>query len=146
MILRLPADLSLRVLDLANVTLPWSSYPLLTELRELHMDFTECDSFVEISEEELVGILEASPRLESLSLIRLIPKAPVVNNQQQYTPTRIVKFASLASLNLDSFLELVQYILAHMEVPAIDSLKIRAGLFSPWDVELFLDHFRTGPS
>ena len=64
-----------------------------------------------------------------------------MNNQQQYTPTRIVKFTSLASLDLDSFPELVQHILAHMEVPAIDSLKIRAELFSPWDVELFLDHF-----
>ena len=138
-ILQLPADLPLRVLDLTNATLPWSSY-LFTELRELHLDFTECDSFVEITEEELLGILDAPPQLESLSLIRLIPKVPVVNNQQQYTPTRIVKLTSLTSLDLDSFPMLVGYILAHMDIPAIDSLKIRAD-FSPWAVELFFDHF-----
>jgi hypothetical protein len=138
-ILQLPADLPLRVLDLANATLPWSSYRF-TELRELHLDFTECDSFVEISEEELLGILEASPRLESLSLIRLIPIAPVVNNQRQYTPARIVKFTNLASLDLDNFPMLVEYTLAHMDVPAINSLKIRAE-FSLWEVEPFLDNF-----
>jgi len=54
-VLHLPADLPLRVLDLANATPPWSSY-LFTDLRELHLDFTECESIVEISEEELLGI------------------------------------------------------------------------------------------
>jgi len=79
-IIQFPTDLPLRALDLSNATPPWSSY-LFTELRELHLDFTECDSFVEISEEELLGIFDASPRLESLSLIRLIPMVPVVDNR-----------------------------------------------------------------
>jgi len=137
--LQLPADLPLRVLDLSNATLPWSS-SLFIGLRELHLDFTDCDSFVEISMEELLGILEASPQLENLSLLRLMPKVPVMGGQLQYTPTRIVKFANLACLDLDHFPELVGYILAHMDIPAISSLKIRAE-FSPWEVELSLNHF-----
>ena len=138
-ILQFPADLPLRVLDLSNATPPWSSYLLFTELRELHLDFTECESFVEISEEELLGILEASPRLESLSLIRLLPKAPIVDGERDYNPIRIVKLASLTSLDLDSLAELVGYILVHMDVPVIDSLKIR-GEFSPWEVEVFFGY------
>ena len=138
-ILQFPADLPLRVLDLSNATPPWSSYLLFTELRELRLDFAECESFVEISEEELLGILEASPRLESLSLIRLLPKAPVVDGERDYNPTRIVKLASLTSLVLDSLAELVGYILVHMDIPVIDSLKIR-GDFSPWEVEVFFDY------
>ena len=67
-VLQLPAGLPLRVLDLVNATLSWPSY-LFTELRELHLDFTECDSLVEISEEELLGVLDASPQLENLSSI-----------------------------------------------------------------------------
>lgn len=138
-ILQFPADLPLRVLDLSNATPPWSSYLLFTELRELHLDFTECESFVEISEEELLGILEASPRLESLSLIRLLPKAPIVDGERDYNPIRIVKLASLTSLDLDSLAELVGYILVHMDLPVIDSLKIR-GEFSPWEVEVFFGY------
>ena len=137
--LQLPADLPLRVLDLCNATLPWSSY-LFTELRELHLDFIECELFVEISEEELLGIFDASPRLESLSLLRLIPTYPVINNQPQHIPTRIVKFASLTSLNIDSFPSLAGYILAHMDIPAITSLRIRAE-FDPWEIEPTLENF-----
>jgi len=138
-VLQLPADLPLRVLDLRGATLPWSS-SLFAGLRELHLDFTECDSFVEISEEELLGIFEASPRLESLSLLRLIPQYRVVDNQQQYTPARIVKFASLDCLHLDCLAARVGYILAHMDIPAITSLKIHAE-FDLWEVEPALDDF-----
>jgi len=138
-VLHLSADLPLRVLDLCNATLPWSSY-VFTGLRELHLDFTECDSFVEISEEELLGIFDASPRLESLSLLQLIPKYRVVDNQPQSTPTRIIKFASLACLDLDCFPSHVGYILAHMDTPAITSLKVHAE-FDLWEIESALDDF-----
>jgi hypothetical protein len=138
-VLQLPTDLPLRMLNLGNAVLPWSS-SLFTGLRELHLDFADCESLVEISEEELLGILGASPRLESLTLLRLMPKVPIMDYQRQYTPTRIVKFTSLASLNLDSFPELVGYILACVDIPAITSLKIRAE-FSPWEVRFSLDHF-----
>jgi len=123
--LQLPADLPLQVLDLANVVLPWS-FSLLTGLRELHLDFRDCDSFVEISEEELLKIFEASPRLESLSLRRLLLVIPVVDGHREYTPTRIVRLSSLASLVLDSFPWLVGYTLACMDIPVITSLWIRA--------------------
>ena len=52
-----PGDLPLRVLDLANATPPWSSSYHFNKLRELHLDLIECDSLVEISEEELLGFL-----------------------------------------------------------------------------------------
>ena len=55
------------------------------------------------------------------------------------TLTRIIKFTSLTSLNLDNFPVLVGYIWAHMDVPAIISLKIPTE-FSPWEVEFFLLH------
>ncbi|KAF9643841.1 hypothetical protein BDM02DRAFT_3122849 [Thelephora ganbajun] len=137
-ILELPTDLPLRVLDLRNATLPWSSN-LFSGLSELHLDFVDCDSLVEISEEDLFGILEASPRLESLSLLQLIPKIPAMNDQQQHTPTRVVKFTNLTSLELDSFPMLVGYILAHVDIPVIDSLKIR-GEFYLWEVESSIEH------
>jgi len=59
-ILQFPADLLLWVLDLSDAMLSWSSY-LFTELCKLHLDFTEFELSAEISEEELLGILEASP-------------------------------------------------------------------------------------
>ena len=139
-VLQLPADLLSRVLDLENATLPWSSSHF-AGLGELHLDFAECDAFVEISEEGLLGIFEASPQLESLLLLRLRPKIPIVGDHLQYTPTRIVKFASLTCLNLDSFPDLVGYILARMSVPAIDSLVIRAEFFSPWEVGPYIGCF-----
>ena len=135
-ILQLPADVPLRVLSLSNATLPWSSYRF-AGLRELHLDFAGCSSPVEISEEEILGMFDGSPRLESLSLFQLTPRVPVVDNPRQYTPTRIAKFTSLASLTLGSFPQLVEYVLAHVDIPAIDFLDIRITI-SLWEVEPFL--------
>ena len=95
---------------------------------------------MEVSEEGLLGIFEASPQLESLSLLRLRQKIPAVSDHLQYTPSRIVEFASLTSLYLDSIPKLVGYILAHMSVPVIDSLVIRAEFF-PWEVGPYLGYF-----
>jgi len=47
---------------------------------------------------------------------------------------------SLTSLDLNNLAELVGYILVHMDIPVIDSLKIH-GEFSPWEVDIFFDHF-----
>ena len=100
-VLQLPADLPLRVLDLANATLPWSSYHP-TSLRELHLDFTECHFPVEISE-ELLWIFDASPQSESLSLLQIRSKYPlIINNQPRYAPIRVAQFATLDSPDLDS--------------------------------------------
>lgn len=134
-VLQLPTDLRLRVLDLCGAILPWSS-SLFAGLSELHLDFSQCDGFVEISEGDMLGVFEASPQLESLSLYRLLPNLDPV---QGYTPARVVKFASLKSLVLDSFPMLVGYILHHMEIPAIERLKIRVDI-SLWQVEDSLDY------
>lgn len=134
--LQLPTDPPIRALDLRNAILPWSS-SLFTGLSELHLDFRDCDEFVEISEEDMLGVFEASPQLESLSLCQLLVK---VNREQGYTPSRTVKLASLKSLKLDSFPILVGYMLGHMVIPAIEYLKIR-GEFSPWGVEGSLSYF-----
>ena len=85
---------------------------------------------MEISE-GLLEIFEASPRLESLSLLRLRPRIPVVGDHLQYTPSRIVEFASLTSLYLDKIPKLVGYILARMSVPVIDSLVDSCGVLLP---------------
>jgi hypothetical protein len=85
------ADLHLRILDLRNAILPWSS-SIFAGLTELHLDFRECDRIVEISEEYMVGVFEASPGVESLSLCQLHPK---LDPERQYTPARTVTFARL---------------------------------------------------
>jgi hypothetical protein len=82
----------------------------------------------------MLGVFEASPGLESLSLYQLLPK---LHPDRQYTPARTAKFARLKSLVLDSYPMLVGYILGHMEIPAIEHLKIRTDL-SPGEVEAFL--------
>jgi len=84
------------VLDLADAALLCPSY-LFTELHELNIDFTECDSFVEISEGGPLWILDASPRWERLSSIRLIPEALAMNSRRQYVPAQIVTSRSPCS-------------------------------------------------
>ena len=117
--LQLPPDIPLRVLDLHNVTRPWS-LDYFTGLRELHLQFKHCNEGVTMSEKELLGILDASPRLERLSLVRI----KVGNNQSR--PKRIVRLPNLISLWLANCPEVVGYILAHMDIPAIMSLDIFA--------------------
>jgi len=122
--LQLPVDLPLQALDLTNATLPWSSN-LFAGLRELRMDFKSCEAVVDISADELLGVFDASPQLESLSLIQVRPRIPVRNGQPQYAPTRIAQLPNLASLKLDNSPEYASYTLSHMNIPAIDSLEIR---------------------
>ena len=137
-VLQLPTDLPLRVLDIRNATLPWSSN-LFTGLTELHLAFGDCGTFVEISEGELLGIL-ASPQLERLSLEDLMPKIPVIDGRQEYTPTRIARLPSLTFLKLDNLPDLVGYILSHMDIPAIVSFEVRT-LLSAWEAEQCLEWF-----
>jgi len=118
--LQLPPDIPLRVLDLHNVTRPWlPNY--FTGLRELHLQFKHCNVGVAMSEDELLGILDASPRLERLSLVRI-----KVGNSQRLRPKRIVHLPCIISLTLTNDPEVVGYILAHMDTPAIASLDIFA--------------------
>lgn len=133
--LQLPTDMPLRVLDLCSAILPWSS-GLFAGLNELHLDFRDCEAFVEVSEEDMLGVFEASPQLESLSLYRLLPK---LDPELGYTPSRVVKFANLKHLVLDSFPNLVGYTLDHMETPSIESLEIRAE-FTSHEVETSLNY------
>ena len=121
--LQLPTDLTLRVLDLSNAALPWSS-SVFAGLSELHLGFSDYGAVVEISADELLGILDASPRLESLSLVQVRVKIPTTNGEPQYAPTRIAQLPNLASLTLDNFPEFVGYTLFHMNTPAINSLHI----------------------
>ena len=130
--LQLSMDMPLRVLRLRNATLPWSS-KLFTGLRELYLDVNDCPVPVEISEDELLRILDASPQLEDLSLVQVVPRTPVENNIRQFTSGRTVRLPNLASLWLGNSTEVVGYILTHIDTPAITSLQIRSRV-SPQDV------------
>ena len=137
--LQIPIDLPLQTLDLSNATLPWSS-TLFAGLRELRMDFRECETVVVISADELLAVFDASPRLESLSLVQVQPTVPLRNGQQQFTPTRIAQLPNLIFLKLDNSPESVCYILAHMNIPAIDALEIRSHIL-PSDLSWSLRFF-----
>ena len=124
--LQLPLDIPLKVLDLHNVTRPWSP-TYFTGLKELHLQFKHCSVAVTMLEYELLGILDASPQLERLSLVRIR-----VGNNQRLQPKRIVQLPNLTSLWLANDPEVVGYILAHMDIPAITSLDIYAQI-ADWD-------------
>jgi len=85
--LQLPTDLPLRVLDLRNAKLLWSS-SLFAGLTELHLDFSDCNPFVGIPEDELLSIFAASPQLERLSLLDLEPTMPETDDAQ-LAPTEV---------------------------------------------------------
>jgi len=140
--LQLPTDLPLRVLDLCNATLPWSSN-LFTGLSGLHLDFSDCTIIVGISEDELLGIFDASRQLESLSLVQVEPRVPIGGGELKFTPTRIVQLPRLAFLKLDHSPESVGHILAYMDVPAITCLEIHS-LGSPQEAEWSLGLFFPG--
>ena len=128
--LQLPMGLPLQVLDLRNVTLPWSSCHF-AGLRELHLNFRDCDPVVTIPEDELFGIFDSSPQLERLSLVQVGHEIPFKNGEP-LPPKRILPFPNLTFLKLDNDPEVVKYTLAYMGLPAITSLEIRS--YAPWDV------------
>ena len=144
--LQLPMDLPLQTLDLNNATLPWSSN-LFAGLRELRMNFRDCETVVEISADELLGVFDASPQLESLSLVQVRPRIPVGGGESQYAPTRIAQLPNLASLELDNPPESIGHILVHMNIPAIDSLEIRSHVLPfeiPRPLRFLLTHHLPG--
>lgn len=136
--IQLPTDLPLRVLDLQNAKLPWSSN-LFTGLTELHLDFSNCHTSTEIPEDDLLRILSASPRLERLSLVDLRPTVPGMD-EPQLAPTRTIRLPSLIFLKVDHLPEIVAPILSHLDTPAIASFEIHSQV-SNWEVELYLDSY-----
>ena len=135
-IVQLPIDTPLRALDLRNVTLPWSSN-LFTGLSELHLDFR--DVTVSIVEDELLGILDASPQLKCLSLVQVDQTIPT-NVDQRPAPKRIVRLPDLVFLELYNDPNVVGYILARLDIPALASLEIRSRV-SHWDFARSLNYF-----
>ena len=130
--LELPVGMLLQILDLRNVTLPWSTQShVFNGLRELHLSFKDCGYIVMIPEVELFGIFDASPRLEHLSLLQVPHQIPLIGNTP-LPPKRILRFPNLLSLSLDNDPMVVKYTLEYMDLPVIDSLKIRS--FISWDV------------
>ena len=127
---QLPVDMPLRVLDLRNIVLPWSSLRF-TGLRELHLNFRDCHPTVTIPEDELFGIFDASPQLERLSLLEVGHEVPVIDGQS-LPPRRILKFPNLTFLKLDNDPIVVRYTLEYMDLPVITSLEIRS--FVLWDI------------
>jgi hypothetical protein len=126
--LELPVDMPLRVLDLRNIVLSWSSYfHLFNGLRELHLSFRGCYPTVEIPEDELFGILDASPQLEHLSLLQVGCGAPVGGNIPR-SSRRVLQFPNLASLRLDNSPDVIKYTLTRMDLPMISSLTIRSSI------------------
>ena len=130
--LELPMGIPLQVLDLRNVTLSWPSQShLFNGLRELQLNFKDCDPVVVIPENELFGIFEASPQLERLSLVRVGHDVPV-RNGEPLRPRRVIQFPNLVSLTLDNDPVVIKYTLAYMGLPVITSLSIRS--FVSWDM------------
>ena len=101
--LQIPTDTQLRALDLYDATLPWTPN-YFTRLSELYLRFEYCYGTVVMLEDELLGILGASPRLERLSLVQKNRRPP---------PERIVQLPRLNFLLLADSPEVVGYILAH---------------------------------
>ncbi|KAF9653262.1 hypothetical protein BDM02DRAFT_3107833 [Thelephora ganbajun] len=135
--LKLPMDVPLRTLDLRNVTLSWSSqFHLFNGLRELHLNFRDCDPVVTIPEDELFGIFDASPQLECLSLLRVGHEVPVKNGRL-LPPERILQLPNLTSLRLDNDPMVIKHTLAYMDLPVIASLEIRS--FISWDMVQILN-------
>ena len=129
--LELPIDIPLQLLDLRNVMLPWSSQSnLFNGLRELRLNFRDCDPPVFIPEGELFGILDASPQLECLSLVR-VGHEVLVRNDEPLPPKRVLQFPNLTALTLDNDPVVIKYTLAYMGLPVITSLEIRS--FVSWD-------------
>lgn len=58
--LQLPTDMPLTVIDLYNATLPWTPN-YIAGLRELYLQFEYCYEFAPMPEDNLLGILDASP-------------------------------------------------------------------------------------
>ena len=81
-VLHLPAGLPLRVLDLSNTTLSWSSN-LFAGPSELHVGFKDCGVVADILVDELFGIFNASSRLVRLSLAQIRPRVPVRKGVEQ---------------------------------------------------------------
>jgi len=128
--LQLPMDMPLQVLDLRNIMLPWSSHRF-TGLRELYLNFRDCDPPVTFPEDELFGIFDTSPLLERLSLVQVGHDAPV-NDDELLPPKRILQFPNLTFLELDNSPMVVKHTLAFMYLPVIASLEIRS--LVPWDI------------
>ena len=135
-VLQLPTDLPLGVLDLRNAKLPWSSN-LFTGLTELHMVFSDCHPFVEIPEDQLLCILVASPQLERLSLVELTLTGPETDETQP-TPIQTVRLPSLTFFRLDHMPEFVIPILSRLDIPAISFFEIHS-LTSHWGADQLLD-------
>ena len=121
--MQLPVEMPLEVLDLRNVVLSWPSNRTYNRLRELHLDFRDCHPrfFPGI---KLFGILDASPQLEHLSLLR-VGHDIVVENGETLFPRPILRFPNLVSLALDQDPFFIKYVLEHMDLPAITCLDIR---------------------
>ena len=122
--LELPMDMPLQVLDLLNVTPSWLSLSHLPNgLHELRLDFKDCNPAVIISEDELFGVLDASPRLEHLSLVQVGHEVPG-RNGEPLPPKRTLQFPNLSSLTLDNDPMVIKYTLAYMDLPVVTSLSI----------------------
>lgn len=135
--LRLPTAAPLHTLDLRNTAIPWSSN-LFIGLRELRLDFRDCGDHINLSEDELLRILDASPQVESLSLLKVGPKAAARCGKQKIKPNRVIKFSRLTILEVEHFPVVVGHILACLDTPVITSLQIRSPITS-WDLHHSLE-------
>jgi len=129
-VLQLPTNIPLQVLELRNATIPWSVHRF-TGLRELHLNFRDCDPTVTIPEDELFGFFGASPQLERLSLVQVGHEAPI-NDGELLPSKRILQFPNLTFLKLENDPMVVKYTLSYMDLPVITSLEIRS--FVPRDI------------
>ena len=122
-VLQLPMNMPLQVLDLRNIAIPWSAHRL-TELRELHLNFRDCDTMT-IPEDELFGFFDASPQLQRLSLVQVGHAVPIQAGEL-LPPKRVLQFPNLTFLKLENRPVVVRYTLSYMDLPVITSLEVRS--------------------
>ena len=135
-VVQLPTNVPLRVLDLRSATVPWSSN-LFAGLRELHLDFRNTP--VPIMNDEWFGILGAAKQLECLTILQSMKSATPPSSDRRFPPKPILQLPVLTFLKLQDVPGTIGYFLACTDTPALASLEIQSRI-SDRDVAPPLHH------
>ena len=110
--LPLNMDMHLQMPDLRNVMSPWPPHPHLFS----RLSLRDRQTVVTILKDERFGVLDVSPHLEHLPLLRVGHKVPV-RDCRPPSPKRILKFQNLVFLTLENYPMVIKYTLACMVPP-----------------------------
>ena len=123
----------LETLSIDNLSIPVSSH-LSHNLRNLHVGFSkDCHSW-SMTMHQLIAILNASPRLETLSLERTCPNTSSRSDNQSKP---VATLSNLKSLALTGSVPEAVSILDHLNLPSITSLTLDLSDMQPSHFRLF---------